>query len=467
MNLGPDGVNLKSENELPLEAVTPGASHSIKLSLYEYGDMKINASVVRGNAESVALRFSGIPRGDRQKIWKFIRNDLTRMEVCPYCGLSHQKQSSWTCKKCGWNLNFSKGDYIRYWEKERLRRQIDRRLNDLSVGDLNRLARYLNEEVLQSRQPEEVESLEGLVGACYQMKRVFSLIRKVAPTDLPVLLLGESGTGKDVTARAIYKTSRRKDNPFFTIHCSENPDSIIEAELFGYEKGALRGTNGAKSGKFEHADQGTLFFNEIGELPLSLQQKLLRFFESRKVERIGSLKSKRVDVRIIATTTHNLESEVRKGNFRADLYNRIKVFTIYLPSLRERGKDKTILARYILKNLKRGNDWACQGFTPEALDAIRGHNWPGNVREMVNRIRQAMVAQEKWIKPEDMELTLGLTVQKATRLKDREANARKELIRTSLAEYGYNISQTARSIGISRPYLYELIKKFNIPIERH
>jgi transcriptional regulator with PAS, ATPase and Fis domain len=467
IDIGPDGANLKSKKNLPLEAITPGTSHSVKVFLYGFGDMMIDAAVVRGNPESVALNFSGIPRGDRQKIWEFIRDDLVRMETCPYCGFPQKKQASWICKKCGWNLNFAKHDYIQYWEKERLRRQIDSCLNDLPFDELNRISRYLHEEILGSRHQQEVEGIEEFVGTCAQMKHVFSLIRKVAPTDLPVLLLGESGTGKDLTARAIHEKSVRKENPFLAINCAAIPDSLIEAELFGYEKGAFTGAYRAKKGKFEHVDQGTIFLDEIGELPLSLQPKLLRFLESQMIERIGSLESRRVDVRIIAATNKELEREVESGNFRSDLYHRIKVFTINLPSLRERGKDKTILARYILKQIQGEQDWGCQGFTPEALEAIHAHHWPGNVREMINRIRRAVVVQDKWIQPEDLELTRGLTVEKGTRLKDSEANARKEMIRASLADYGYNISQTARSLGISRPYLYELIKKLEIPIERH
>jgi transcriptional regulator with GAF, ATPase, and Fis domain len=240
----------------------------------------------------------------------------------------------------------------------------------------------------------------------------------------------------------------------------------MEAELFGYAKGAFTGAYQAKKGKFEFADQGTLFLDEIGDFPLSLQPKLLRFLEDQLIERVGSISSKKVDVRLIAATNRDIETEVTEKNFREDLYHRLKVFTIKLPPLRERGEDKVVLAQYLFKKIKGERDWACKGFTREALDAIRHHAWPGNVREMINRIRRAMVVQDVYINPEDLELSTTETVTQTPRLKGIATALKKRTIESALREHHSNVSRTAKSLGISRSYLHLLIKQLHIQVAR-
>ena len=309
-----------------------------------------------------------------------------------------------------------------------------------------------------------MENIEDFVGTSPKMLKVFNLLEKVAPTDLPVLILGESGTGKELTAQTIHEKCFTKTKPFVAINCAAIPEPLFEAEVFGHEKGAFTGAYKAKQGKFEQADGGTLFLDEIGEFPKPLQSKLLRFLENRVIERVGSIKSKRVNVRIITATNKELEQAVFNGEFRQDLFHRINVFTICLPPLRERGEDKIILARYFLEKIGKEQKWNGKGFTPSAIEAIRAHAWSGNVRELVNRIRRAVVVQDEWIEPEDLELNLRQLENNSNSkaLKDTTQQARKELIFKALREDQYNISQTARSLGISRSYLYSLMKKLGI-----
>ncbi len=312
-----------------------------------------------------------------------------------------------------------------------------------------------------------MENIAEFVGTSPKMLKVFNLLEKVAPTNLPVLILGESGTGKELTAQAIHEKCFNKTKPFVAINCAAIPVPLFEAEVFGHEKGAFTGAYNAKQGKFEQADGGTLFLDEIGEFPKPLQSKLLRFLENRVIERVGSIKSKRVDVRIITATNKELEQAVFDGEFRQDLFHRINVFTICLPPLRERGEDKINLAKYFLEKIGAEHKWKGKGFTPSALEAIQAHPWSGNVRELVNRIRRAVVVQDDWIEPEDLELHTRQPVNNNSKaLKDTTQQARKDLILKALREDQYNISQTARSLGISRSYLYSLMKKLDVHYAR-
>ncbi|MBW2569013.1 MAG: sigma 54-interacting transcriptional regulator [Deltaproteobacteria bacterium] len=427
-------------------------------------ELTLSAKVVRNSCEGLGLCFSAISQGDILKIWGFIRESITDERNCPYCNCSF-KFFPEKCPQCRWHLNFKDKEYFSYWGKESALRRLTNSLSDLTRSDLRKLFQYLEEEVLLKK-TLPAEETEEFVGTCQAMKEIFSLIRKVAPTDLPVLILGKSGTGKELTARALYERSSRKDKPFVVVNCAAIPESLIEAALFGYEKGAFTGAYTAKKGKFELAHKGVLFLDEIGELPLGLQPKLLRLLETQMVERIGSTNSMQVDVRIITATNIDIEQAVSEGRFRSDLYHRIKVFTIQLPPLCERGEDKIILAHYILNKIKMERRWNCRGFTPEALDVIREHAWPGNVREMINRIRRAIVIQDKWIRPEDLELKSSQRANNTSRLKNVAKKMRKDLIESALLEHQYNISQTARFLGISRPYVYLLMKNLDIHIPR-
>jgi transcriptional regulator with GAF, ATPase, and Fis domain len=238
------------------------------------------------------------------------------------------------------------------------------------------------------------------------MKEIFSKIRKVAPTDIPVLILGESGTGKELTALAIHERSTRNNNAFVPINCAAIPESLLEAELFGYERGAFTGAYTSKKGKFEDADGGTLFLDEIGELSPNLQAKLLRFLENQIVERIGATKGRKVNVRVIAATNCNIEFAIENGQFRKDLYYRLSAFPINLPPVRERGGDKEVLAKYFLKRFSREMGLPKE-FTEDAITSIRNYGWPGNVREIINKVRKAIImANDKLISPQDLDLNI-------------------------------------------------------------
>ncbi len=278
-------------------------------------------------------------------VGKLLTDSLQRIRKCPYCrkGIKGDLQR---CSSCGMPLDFSK-------------RELVSTLKRIRIGDLLLKGTYHEEE--------QTEEKKEFIGTCPQMKKVFELIRKYASTDYPVLILGETGTGKELTARAIHERSVRKDKPFVAINCAAIPKDLIEAELFGYEKGAFTGADRRKKGRFELANGGTLFLDEVGELPLEAQAKLLRFLEDFTVERLGGTEPIKCDVRIIAATNRNLEELVRRGEFREDLYYRLKVLTIELPPLRERGDDVVIMAKYFLKKFAKEQGKDVIGFTDEAL----------------------------------------------------------------------------------------------------
>lgn len=464
-NLGLEGAYLAFTDGLSLHPITPGTIHGIGLSCGDMGELTVTGEPVWRDSLGYGLRFSGMSRANLLSLWGYTSKFLTHQKSCPYCGRVLDTPNR-SCGSCGWNLNFQEEDYFTYWKRESLVRRLSRNLRDLSTDQLQKMSNYLQTDILFKKEESCVEEIEGFVGSCEKIRYVFSLIRKVAPTDLPVLLLGESGTGKELTARLLHERSPRRNKAFVAIDCAAMPASLIEAELFGYERGAFTGAYQAKKGKFECADQGTLFLDEIGEIPNSLQPKLLRFLESQTIERIGSIRSREVDVRIIAATNRDLEAASATGHFRSDLYHRIKVFTIHLPPLRDREKDKVILARYFLKKIKQEGQGNCRGFTPAALDAIRKHFWPGNVREMINRIRRAVVVQDEWIRPEDLELDPHQRTERRPHFREATVQLKKELILSALGEHQYNISQSARSLGISRPYLYTLIKKLGLHVSR-
>lgn len=463
-DIGLKGARIASKHNPFMRETFGKPAQPIKLSLDGSG-FALNGEVAWRNGESIGVRFSEVGSRDLASIWEYLRTGLERVNHCPYCGSQRDASHPSRCGQCGWSLDFNSADYLRYWEKESAIRRMETQLRGLSLEALRRALSCLEREAASEYSEDASGTIEEFVGTCGKMRNVFSLIRKVATTDLPVLILGESGTGKDLTARAIHEKSLRRDRPYVAINCAAIPESLIEAELFGYERGAFTGAYQAKRGKFEIADQGTLFLDEIGEFPKPLQPKLLRFLEDQMVERVGSLKGKRVDVRIIAATNRDLEKAVADGDFRSDLYHRIKVFAITLPPLRERGEDKTILAKFLLKKIKEERAWTCKGFTPEALETVRRHAWPGNVREMINRIRRAVVVQDGYIRPEDLELKLD-TGEKRQPYKEAKSRLKKELIRRALEENGYNMTHTARALGISRQHLYLLKKKFNLQTVR-
>jgi two-component system NtrC family response regulator len=298
------------------------------------------------------------------------------------------------------------------------------------------------------------------------MVRACRTVEKVAPTNATVLLLGDSGTGKELLARAVHELSPRAAKPFVAINCAAIPDTLLESELFGYEKGAFTGAVKQTEGKFEQADGGTLFLDEIGDMPLALQAKLLRFLQDRVVERIGGRQRIPVDVRVVCATNKDLPAIIKSGEFREDLYYRISEVTVRIPPLRDRGNDAVVIAQAILERRAREHHRPVKGFTPEAMKAIQTYPWPGNIRELENRVNGAVIMTEgKYVSVEDLGLPGdGGADLEWLNLRVARARAEKEAITQALAITGFNMSRTAELLGITRPTLYDLLEKNDIAV---
>ena len=306
-------------------------------------------------------------------------------------------------------------------------------------------------------------TFEGMLGTSPKMQDVFSVIRKVATTDAPVLVAGESGTGKELVAGAIHRLSIRQANPFIVINCGAIPENLLESELFGHEKGAFTGAHIQRKGRFEMADGGTLFLDEIGELPMTLQVKLLRFLQERVVERVGGREQIEVDTRIIAATNRDLKEAMQAGTFREDLYYRLGVIFISIPPLRERSGDVLLMAKAFMERYAEENKKKIKGFTLDAIDAIEKYNWPGNVRELENRIKRAVIMCDgQKLTPEDLEMAAPLAPYEAMSLKEARESLERELIIKAMIRNTDNLTKAATELGISRPTLYDLMSKFGL-----
>jgi two-component system NtrC family response regulator len=304
---------------------------------------------------------------------------------------------------------------------------------------------------------------DEILGESPSMQNVFDLVRKVSATDVSVMVQGESGTGKELIARAIHRSSHRKDAPFVPINCGAIPENLLESELFGYEKGAFTGADAQKRGRIEYADGGTLFLDEIGELPLSLQVKLLRFLQEHKVERVGGRETIPVDVRVIAATNKDLKEEIGENRFREDLYYRLGVVTITMPPLRDRAGDTVLLAKAFLQTFSVNYRKAVKGFRADALDAIASYDWPGNVRELENRVKRAVVMCEgKFVVPGDLELDAYRESSVPKSLRQIREETEKYHVKKALEKHDGNISSAARELGVSRPTFHDLMKKYRL-----
>jgi two-component system, NtrC family, response regulator len=324
----------------------------------------------------------------------------------------------------------------------------------------------LEREYREMQQLLQGDAFEGMLGTSHRMRTVFDSIRKVATTDAPVLILGESGTGKEMAALAIHRRGARKDGPFVTINCSAIPESLLESELFGHEKGAFTGAHVQRKGRIESASGGTLFLDEIGEIPLPLQVKLLRFLQEQRIERVGGRQEIVIDARVIAATNADLKKSLKDGAFREDLYYRLKVVQVELPPLREREDDIHLLARSFLQRFAAQNGKAGLAFDREALRAMNRYSWPGNVRELENRVRRAVIMTEgKRLTVQDLELGQSTAEFHATTLKEARETLEREMIQQALRKHSGRIAPAAVELGISRPTLYELMEKLKIAKE--
>jgi two-component system NtrC family response regulator len=308
--------------------------------------------------------------------------------------------------------------------------------------------------------------IDGIIGSSPEMLRVLRNIEKMAPTNVAVLLRGESGTGKELLARAVHKLSARAREPFVPINCAAIPETLLESELFGHEKGAFTGALKQTIGKIESANRGTLFLDEIGDVPLPMQVKLLRFLQDQVVERIGGRNPVQVDVRIVCATNQDLDLMMVEGRFRDDLYYRLNEVTVQVPPLRERASDAVVLASFFLSRFAAEYGRPVRGFSATALAALRDHAWPGNVRELENRIKRAVVMTDgPLLSAADLGLeTVGEEPQSLT-IRDARARAEREVLHLALAQAGSNLSKAAKLLGISRPTLYDLMQLHQIGLD--
>jgi two-component system NtrC family response regulator len=317
---------------------------------------------------------------------------------------------------------------------------------------------------LASKSDQGNKVLGRLITAAPEMVKVARTIERVANTNVSVMLLGASGTGKELLARGLHEASDRAGGAFVAINCAAIPENLLESELFGHEKGAFTGAVKTTEGKIEQAQGGTLFLDEVGDIPLPLQVKLLRFLQERVIERIGSRKSIAVDTRIVCATHQDLEAMIAAGSFREDLFYRLAEIVVKIPSLAERPGDAALLAKAFLARFAREMNPQVKGFAADALAAIDAWHWPGNVRELENRVKRAVImAEGKLVGAADLDLAdKELEDDDVLNLKSAREAADRRVIRHALARCEGNISNTAKLLGISRPTLYDLLKQYDL-----
>jgi two-component system NtrC family response regulator len=322
----------------------------------------------------------------------------------------------------------------------------------------------LERENLELARRSNGATIKGIVAASPQMLAVCRTLEKIAPTDATTLITGETGTGKELLARALHDLSPRVDKPFTAINCAAIPENLLESELFGFEKGSFTGATQAKKGKIESANGGTLFLDEIGDMPMALQAKLLRFLQERMVDRVGSVKPIPVDVRVVCATHRDVQQLIDAGEFREDLYYRIAEITLDVPAVREREGDALLIARSLLQSLGKQVDRPSLSFSEDAINAIGNYPWPGNVREIINKVKRATIMVEgKRVTSEDLDLQeIEPSGDKHLNLRQVRENAERAAIMQALQTCDFNMAKASRLLGITRPTLYNLTDKYRI-----
>jgi two-component system NtrC family response regulator len=346
---------------------------------------------------------------------------------------------------------------------------FDYHLKPVNLDDLKvvlRRATYLRqlerESEEQARQREESIRFTDILGSTPKMREIFGVIQRVAKTDATVLCEGESGTGKELVARAVHSHSPRRSAPFVAINCGAIPETLLESELFGHERGSFTGAHAQRKGKIEMATGGTLFLDEITEMSLPLQVKLLRFLQQREIERVGGREVIPIDVRVVAATNQSLDEALRGGRFREDLYYRLSVVTIHLPPLRERGEDVVLLANAFLRRNAQALKRKVR-FSPEALEAIVKYQWPGNIRELENKVHRAVImATSRIISSQDLDLNPSAVIDALPTLREARDQSERRLIVNALVRSRGNISRAARVLDISRPTFHDMLVKHSI-----
>jgi two-component system NtrC family response regulator len=329
----------------------------------------------------------------------------------------------------------------------------------LHIQDLERENRLLHERLAKEQR------FDNLIGSCELMEQMFDIIRRVATSNATVWIQGETGTGKELVAKAIHYHSLRKDKPFVPVDCTTIPVDLLESELFGHEKGAFTGAEELRKGKVEMADGGTLFFDEIAELKPELQMKLLRFLQERYIERLGGRNPIPLDVRVITATSRNIQAELAKSNFRKDLYYRLSVVSIQLPPLRERGDDCHVLANHFLNKFSIEENKKLRGFNDDALEIMKRYSWPGNVRELENKVKRAVImASDRFITPAD----LGLQgVDLNLELGEARNKLELEYIIEALTRTNGNVKHAAAELGVTRQAFYDMLKKHRLEARKY
>jgi two-component system response regulator HydG len=332
----------------------------------------------------------------------------------------------------------------------------------LDLAQIQRLAQIIDGDHLVRASA----STDSLVGTSAAMLAVRANLHKFAPVELPVLVTGETGTGKELAARALHEMSTRRGRPFIAINCGALPASLVQSELFGHEKGAFTGAAARRIGLFESADGGTIFLDEIGDLPLDAQTNLLRVLQEGTLERVGSHHTIRIDVRVVAATHVDLEEAVDQGRFRQDLFYRLDVLRLHMPPLRERGDDVELLARHFLAQFRDQHRVRARGFDASARRLLRSHRWPGNVRELMNRVRRAAVVSESdLLDAQALQLQDPATEGGSDGLDEVRVHAEREAIMSTLRDSGFNVSECARRLRVSRVTVYRLCKKHRLELE--
>ena len=327
-------------------------------------------------------------------------------------------------------------------------------IQELKIAVKNAVKNVKTEEVSDKDFPE-------IIGRSKKIKEILETVLRISPTDATVLISGESGTGKELIANSIHQKSKRHDGPFIKVNCAALTETLLESELFGHEKGAFTGAISKKEGRFELADKGTIFLDEIGDMSPATQAKVLRVLQEREFERVGGTKTLKVDVRVIAATNKELDKEVKAGRFRDDLYYRLNVVTIHMPSLRERNVDIIPLSDHFLRYYKEKNNKAIKGLHPEALSLMQSYNWPGNVRELENAIERAVImSRGEYIAPSDLPIAIQSTekAEAGASIKDVE----RILILKTLNETNGNRTKASEILGITRRTLLNKIKEYKI-----
>ena len=353
------------------------------------------------------------------------------LKDCPYCGEILTSSHHQKCHICQLPLDFQRRDYL-----ERL--------------------------------PEETQNPNEMIGTCQAMFRVFHLIRKAAGTDVPILVTGASGTGKEMVAQALHQRSTRSQGPFVAVNCGAIPRELLESELFGHERGAFTGAHRTVVGKVELANHGTLFLDEIGELPLELQVKLLRFLQDYSFERVGGRQKIQADLRVVSATNRDLKELIAVNRFRDDLYYRLNCINIELPDLKDRGEDVLIIANVFLRRYATTIGKPVSGLTKETTQTIQAYAWPGNIRELANLIRRSVVmADNPWITPENLGLDSEVIRKIPSNgnglgLKKAKAQLELKMLTEALTNFQGNVQKAAKALKTSRSVVYHLINKYQI-----